>query len=290
VSVKRVIWCLGAALASGFLAIPASGEEPPPTRLQVTAASEARSQRGANDVPAESDAAVGTGAIAAPPPSSVEQPGVAKQFVRDVLGDYKNFLSVGTAVWLGVGGGAALAVHPADEAIREDTQEGTTLSTSLKGGQYYGGAAVQVPLALGWWIVGHAVGSERGETAGRDLLRAQISAVSWTYAFKFPVNRTRPNGDPRSFPSGHASATFATAMVLEDHYGWKVGVPAFAAAVYTAASRVTDDKHWASDVVFGAFLGVASARTVTLHLRQSKVSIAPMVVPGGGGVLVSRLE
>ena len=282
---KRVIvWCVGAALATGLSVIPASAEGPPDRA--TAAASAARAESAANEAAAGEDAV----ATPLPPPSSPEEPGEAKRFIRDVIRDYKNFFSIETAVWLGVGGGAALAIHPADEAIRDETLEGTTLSTSLKGGEYYGDLPVQLPLAVGWWIVGHAVGSERGAEAGRDLLRAQISAVSWTYAFKFPVNRTRPNGDPRSFPSGHASATFATAMVLEDHYGWKVGVPAFAAAVYTAASRVTDDKHWASDVVFGAFLGIASARTVTLHIRQTKVSIAPMAVPGGGGVLVSRLE
>ena len=90
-------------------------------------------------------------------------------------------------------------------------------------------------------------------------MRAQISAVSWTYAFKYAVNRTRPNGDPRSFPSGHSSAVFATAMVLQEHYGWKVGLPIFAAAAYTAASRITVNKHWASDVTFGAVLGMACA-------------------------------
>ena len=283
---KRVIvWCVGAALATGLSVIPARAEGP--LDRARAAASTARAEIAASEATAGDVAAEAT---PLPPPSPPEEPGETKRFIRDVLRDYKNFFSVETAVWLSVGGGAALTIHPADDAIRDETKEGTTLSTSLKGGEYYGGAAVQFPLALGWWIVGHAVGSERGAEAGRDLLRAQISAVSWTYAFKFPVNRTRPNGDPRSFPSGHASATFATAMVLEDHYGWKVGVPAFAAAVYTAASRVTGDKHWASDVVFGAFLGIASARTVTLHIRQTKVSIAPMAVPGGGGVLVSRLE
>jgi hypothetical protein len=73
---------------------------------------------------------------------------------------------------------------------------------------------------------------------GRDLLRAQLSVVSWTYAIKFATNRTRPNGDPRSFPSGHASTSFTVAMVLQEHFGWKVGIPAFAAAAYTGTSRV----------------------------------------------------
>jgi PAP2 superfamily len=229
-----------------------------------------------------------------PPPASSQsgaaasdEPGAASRFLRDVGSDYKHFFSKETAVWLGAGGGAALAIHPADEEIRDETQGPSTLTTSLEGGKYYGGTTVQLPMALAWWGIGHAAGSANSADAGRDLVRAQISATSWTYAIKFAVDRTRPNGEPRSFPSGHASATFATAMVLQDHYGWKLGVPAFAAAVYTATSRLTDNKHWASDVVFGAFLGVASARTVTIHVRTASVSIAPIAAPGTGGVLLT---
>jgi len=212
--------------------------------------------------------------------SPIDQGG-AKQFMIDVGSDYKHFFSIATATWLGIGGAAALSVHVADDDISDEAQ-----SSSMSGGQQYGALFVQIPLAAGWWIAGHAVGSSREAAAGRDLLRAQISAVSWTYVGKFAVNRDRPNGDPRSFPSGHASATFATAMVLQDHYGWKLSVPAFAAATYTAISRVADEKHWASDVVFGAFVGMASARTVTVRFRGGRASLVPAVVPGGGALLV----
>jgi hypothetical protein len=213
------------------------------------------------------------------------------RFFRDVAGDYRQFvLSTETAVWLGVGGSAALALHAADEAVRDELQGPDGPSTSLDGGQQYGNLAVQVPLAIGWWALGHVTGSDRETGAGRDLVRGQISAVSWTYALKYSVNRTRPNGDPRSFPSGHASATFATAAVLRQHYGWKAGVPALALASYTAASRVADDKHWLSDAVFGAFLGATSGRTVTVRLRSHRLTVMPWPLPGGAGVLISAVR
>jgi len=232
-----------------------------------------------------------TGALAAAPVSaqarhSDDESGPAAQFFKDVAGDYLHFFSKETVIWLGTGGGLALAVHPADDAIRDETQGSSTLTTTLEGGAWYGNGLAQIPLAVAWWTIGHASGSARGAAAGRDLTRVQILTADWTYPLKVAVGRTRPNGEPRSFPSGHASASFATAMVLEDHYGWKVGVPAFAAAAYTAVSRLTDNKHWASDVVFGAFLGVASARTVTIHLRKTDVTVAPQAAPGGVGVLV----
>lgn len=229
------------------------------------------------------------------PPQPVEpapEPEGARRFVRDVGSDYKHFLSWSTVRWLGVGSLAAAAIYPADDAIRDATQNDGAFLLSETAGQTYGNLSLQVPLAVGWWIMGHAASSTREVEAGRDLVRAQISAMSWTYAVKYSFNRTRPNGDLRGFPSGHASSAFATAMVLQEHYGWKLGMPMFAIATYTAASRVVDNKHWASDVVFGAFLGMTSGRTVTVHLHDRPISIAPLAVPGGGGVSLSvrRIE
>jgi hypothetical protein len=209
----------------------------------------------------------------------------AGRFFRDVGRDYKDFFRVETAAWYVAGLGAANVVHIWDEHIAEELGEVSPQTRqALEGGDNYGNLTWQVPMAVGWWAAGKALDSSKGIEVGRDLLRAQISATSWNYLIKFAVDRTRPNGDPRSFPSGHATATFATAMVLQDHYGWKVGVPSFVAASYTAVSRIIDNKHWASDVTMGAFVGIASARTVTLHLRQQKVALAPYAVPGGWAV------
>ena len=98
------------------------------------------------------------------------------------------------------------------------------------------------------WVVGrqpHGGQHARRRRGARPRARADQCDVV-CLRVEVAVDRTRPNGDPRSFPSGHAAATFATAMVLQDHYGWKVGVPFFAASTYTAMSRLTINKHWAS--------------------------------------------
>jgi membrane-associated phospholipid phosphatase len=213
--------------------------------------------------------------------------GWSVRFLRDVGGDYLHFVSTENARWLGVGGAAALAVHPADDSLSQWAQDE---NVSPPGGETYGSQWLHIPVAMVVWAVGAAAHSGSVADTGRDLLRAQISVVSWTYAIKVASQRTRPNGDPHSFPSGHASTSFATAMVLQEHFGWKAGLPAFAAAAYTAASRVAVNQHWASDVVFGAFVGMASGRTVTMHLRDRRLSLAPLPVPGGGGVLVTALR
>jgi len=221
-----------------------------------------------------------------PPPA--DEPGAARRLASDTLHDFKNFFSWTNAEWLGIGGLAALGAHAGDDsAQRAAAEAGYPI---LWGGEVYGSQLFQVPVAVAWWAIGNLAGRDRDAQAGRDLLRAQLSTYIWTNAIKWPTDRTRPNGEPRSFPSGHATASFATAAVLEEYYGWKVGIPAYAAAAYTAASRVTSNHHWVSDVTFGAALGIVSGRTVTLHLRQQRVAVVPQVGPDRIAVQFIRLR
>jgi membrane-associated phospholipid phosphatase len=214
------------------------------------------------------------------------------QFLKDVAGDYAYIASWETVKWYAAGAASAGLMHLADESLRQATEDpdaAVTQAFEAGGtGATYGNLGIQLPIAIGWWAIGQAASDQRAVRAGRDLARAQINTLTWTYALKYAVDRTRPNGDPRSFPSGHASATFATAMVLQQHYGWKVGGPVFVLAGMTGASRITVNKHWASDVVFGAFVGMASGRTATRAERRHGVVVNPFVVPGGGGVMVIR--
>jgi hypothetical protein len=219
------------------------------------------------------------------PAQNSGEPGGFRRFAGDVFHDYRNMFSIDNAQWALVGGSATASLSAVDEELREATAEPTPLA--LKPGATYGNLAFQFPLAVTWWIVGHAANNLRAADTGRDLVRAQISAVSWTYVIKYAVGRTRPNGDPRSFPSGHTSASFATAMVLQEHYGWKLGGPFFALGAYTAAERVMNEKHWATDVAFGAVVGVLSGRTVTRHLRGGgRVTLGARALPKGGEVVV----
>jgi membrane-associated phospholipid phosphatase len=229
-------------------------------------------------------------AVAQSPPkeSRDRTAGAATQFASDIGHDYARFISWENVDWLAIGAGAAFAVHPADNSVRTHVEGGGV--ATYPGADLYGRQVFQMPLAIGWWIAGASVGSVRGAATGRDLVRAQISAASWTYVMKLATDRTRPNGDPRSLPSGHAANVFATATVLQQHYGWKAGVPAYAAAIYTAASRVAADEHWLSDVAFGAAVGLVAGRTVTLHVRASRIAIAPVPIAGGIALTATPLR
>ncbi len=73
-----------------------------------------------------------------------------------------------------------------------------------------------------------------------------------------------------SFPSGHAATAFSLATVLAMQYGDTVWVPVLSYTVATgvALSRVTENKHWLSDVLVGGVLGQLIGRLVVRNHRQ----------------------
>jgi membrane-associated phospholipid phosphatase len=117
-----------------------------------------------------------------------------------------------------------------------------------------------------------------------------VVTQSLTLGVKLIVRRERPDGSNHaSFPSGHSSGAFASATVLQRHYGWKAGVPAYAVAGYIATSRLNEGKHYLSDVVFGAAVGILAGRTVTLELAHARFAVSPTLPPGGVGIQLTWL-
>jgi membrane-associated phospholipid phosphatase len=72
--------------------------------------------------------------------------------------------------------------------------------------------------------------------------------------------------------------------VFQQHFGWKAAVPTYLVASYVAISRLHDNRHFASDVAFGAADGIIIGRSVTWHGRHF-FAMTPTVVPGGGGLV-----
>ena len=84
-----------------------------------------------------------------------------------------------------------------------------------------------------------------------------------TYGLKYTVNEQRPNGGSHSFPSAHTSISFSAAEFMRKRYGWKYGIPAYAAASFVAYSRVEAREHYPHDVVAGAGIGIVSSYIFT---------------------------
>ena len=156
---------------------------------------------------------------------------------------------------------------------------------AFKPGAILGGAEFQFGASLATYGLGRLTGSNRLAQVGGHLLRAQLVAQTVTHGIKYTVRRMRPDGSTRnSFPSGHASVSFASATVLHREFGWKAGLPAYAAASYIAWSRIEHKRHFASDVLFGAAIGLMAGRSIAIGPADRRFVMTPMAAPGGGGI------
>jgi len=209
---------------------------------------------------------------------------------HNLLDDMKHLPRRNSVYWLVGGGVAALAVHPLDDDVNRRLL-GSDISNAFFPGKYIGSTEVQVGAALTTYIVGRKRHQTRVQHIGMDLLEAQLLTEGIVELTKVAVRRERPvNPDGSqafgySFPSGHAAITFASATVLQQHLGWKAAVPTYALATYVAASRLHDNRHFLSDVVFGSTVGIIVGRSVTWHGRNT-YTLAPVAVPGGLGAAI----
>ncbi len=73
-----------------------------------------------------------------------------------------------------------------------------------------------------------------------------------------------------SFPSGHTTVAFAAATVFAKEYKDKVYVPvvAYSAATLIGLSRITENKHWATDVLTGAVIGYMAGKNVVNNYHR----------------------
>jgi membrane-associated phospholipid phosphatase len=123
-----------------------------------------------------------------------------------------------------------------------------------------------------------------GEGA-REFSESAAITMAVTFGLKYVVNARRPNGDPYSFPSGHAAITFCSAEFLQVRYGWKFGVPAYLFASFVGYSRIYAHEHYFRDVAAGAAIGVVTTHLVTRPFQGWQLQ--PEIRAGYRGVRAS---
>jgi len=233
----------------------------------------------------------------APTPPEPEHTGFRALFSATVS-DFKAFPQrKSTWVILGIGGAAAFAVSPADKHLNAHLQSDFS-EKFFAPGKWLGNPYVVAGSAVGLWAIGryvepHPKGGPRTNKIthlGFDLIQTQLVSQAFVQGIKYSVRRDRPTGECCAFPSGHAASAFATAAVLERHFGYRNSWPALAVATYVATSRLVDDRHYISDVVFGAALGMASGWTVVGRHGKDNYAVTPTVVPGGVAVMIARVH
>ena len=220
-----------------------------------------------------------------------------KALVFETANDFNAFpRRTSTWVILAIGGAAAAAAHPVDGEVNARLAGSDAAGRFFAAGKYIGSAYVQAGTAVGLYVVGryvlpHTEGQPKTNKVshmGFDLLRGLIVSQALTQGIKAAVRRDRPTGECCAFPSGHSSAAFATASVIERHLGYRGAIPTYLIASYVALSRLHDNRHYLSDVLFGGALGVASGWTVVGRHGRSNYALTPVPVRGGVMVSISR--
>lgn len=201
-----------------------------------------------------------------------------------ISSDLKQVAGPRTLTILAVGavaaGASLLIENPGRQAALFEM--GTFDGTSDVGNSY--GSGVTLAALSGVFLgAGHLAHDEGMKRAGSQMARSLAYSAIAVRALKVAFHRTRPNGGAHSFPSGHTATAFAMAPVLASQFGPSVGIPAYLLAGATGMGRMEERKHYLSDVVFGAALGLAIGIAVTGHDGlPSRLELAP--TPGGAAV------
>ena len=221
------------------------------------------------------------------PPPTPRHTGI-KALVKGLIIDFKYLPSRENLMWAGIGGGLALAVHPVDDDLNRALVGDETAEKIFKAGEILGELPTLLTTASVVYAVGRIGDQPRVSHVGMDLIQSLAMSEALTQTLKYTTRRERPDGSGHnSFPSGHAADTFAFATALERHLGWKYFVPAYTFASYVAISRLPANRHWFSDAVFGAAVGIIAGRTVTSH-EASPFPVTVAFVPGGAAVVYVR--
>lgn len=225
-----------------------------------------------------------------PAPSPIDPSPSFSGLFRQVGTDLTRLPTRENLLWLGAGAGVSLLGHGADRAVTATLSASRRVEDTLDAGDAIGGVMFQVGGAFATYAVGRLTGKPAVAQVGADLVRAQLVTQAVTQAVKVAAARNRPDGTHFSFPSGHSAGAFASAAVLQAHFGWKVGVPAYGLATYVAASRLSENRHYLSDVIFGATVGMMAARTVTLGHGRARFALVPTATARGAGIALTNVS
>ena len=117
-------------------------------------------------------------------------------------------------------------------------------------------------------VYGLNIGGVPGRhSVGRATLSFAVGSAVYlpvVFLLKQTTNVLRPDGSSaNSFPSGHTAAAFSSAVFLEEEYGYRsrlYPVAGYAVASITGMLRILNDRHWISDVLVGAGIGMLGTR------------------------------
>jgi len=147
--------------------------------------------------------------------------------------------------------------------------------------------ATQALITSGIWVnVGKILAGRERPFISDDV--SGIPGGRWFGPFtQFSNPDNLPHASFESFPSGHSATAFAIATVFAMKYKNRKAVPAtaYTIAALVGVSRMTENRHWLSDVFAGAVIGHLCARQIMKsyfspnkkreHKKHSQLFIMP---------------
>lgn len=122
----------------------------------------------------------------------------------------------------------------------------------------------------------HNFGTQMWLLAKSELLMAAIVCP----LKKFTEVPRPDTGMPNSFPSGHTAQAFVAATFMHKEYGkqnpW-YSVLAYGTATSVGVLRMMNNRHWSTDVLFGAGIGILSTNLVYLLHNEKRIKRAKML-------------
>ncbi|MBI2082539.1 MAG: phosphatase PAP2 family protein [Deltaproteobacteria bacterium] len=193
---------------------------------------------------------------------------------------------------LAAGVGATVGVHEADPDIQKKFHPADPLGGAKDVFNIMGNSLVLGGGTLIATIASKLADAPKATLAAGTMLESLFLTYAITYPLKFSTQRSRPDGsNNHSFPSAHASGSFALATVTEVFYGPLFGVPAYALAGMVAISRLDANKHFASDTMAGAVLGtLVGLGTAKFHkAEKSDLFVIPTMLESGAGISLVKV-
>jgi len=96
------------------------------------------------------------------------------------------------------------------------------------------------------------------------LVASTILSSQLVTALKHSTHQLRPDGSTyNSFPSGHTTTAFIGAELMNQEFGWRspwYSVAGYSLATGTAILRIMNNRHWLSDVIAGAGIGMLTTK------------------------------
>jgi membrane-associated phospholipid phosphatase len=112
-------------------------------------------------------------------------------------------------------------------------------------------------------------------TRNKMIFESSLLTIASISLLKRTFNDQRPDGKGyQSFPSGHTAIAFTGAAILAKEYGKRypwIKWTGYGVATLVGLSRIANNRHWGSDVIAGAAVGVITTDLVYLANRKMLV-------------------